>query len=150
MLNEQGQLVLVDFKRSKRYVDIRGHPVEVADTIYTGSPFASNNQVRGLPESTKDDLESLGYLALLLLHLPIPWAGMHKDHVLKVRSALTLQQLFPDHPHLTPKHIVVNVTLTGLFYMRACGFPTHPSDPSWKLILAGDKRGKSHLSTGIL
>ena len=99
MLNEQGQLVLVDFKRSKRYVNIRGHPVEVADTIYTGSPFASNNQVRGLPESTKDDLESLGYLALLLLHLPIPWAGMHKDHVLKVRSALTLQQLFPDHPH---------------------------------------------------
>jgi len=29
--------------------------------------FASNNQLRGLAESRKDDLESLGYFALLLL-----------------------------------------------------------------------------------
>ncbi len=49
MLNQEGQLVIVDFKRAKRYVDIKGHPVEVCDTIYTGSPFASNNQVRCLP-----------------------------------------------------------------------------------------------------
>ena len=56
MLNEEEQLVIIDFKRCKRYVDIKGHPMEVRDTIYTGSPFASNNQVRGLPESRKDDL----------------------------------------------------------------------------------------------
>lgn len=49
MLNQEGQLVVVDFKRAKRYVDIKGHPIEVSDAIYTGSPFASNNQVRGLP-----------------------------------------------------------------------------------------------------
>lgn len=49
MLNQEGQLVIVDFKRAKRYVDIKGHPVEVCDTTYTGSPFASNNQVRCLP-----------------------------------------------------------------------------------------------------
>lgn len=57
----------MDFKRAKRYVDIKGHPIDVLDKIYTGSPFASNSQVRGISESRKDDLESLGYLALLLL-----------------------------------------------------------------------------------
>ena len=55
MLNEEGQLVAVDFKRTKRYIDIKGHALDVVDT-YNGSPFASNNQVRGLPESRKDDL----------------------------------------------------------------------------------------------
>lgn len=39
--------MVVDFKRAKRYVDIKGHPLEVVDS-YNGSPFASNNQVRGL------------------------------------------------------------------------------------------------------
>ena len=48
MLNEEGQLVVIDFKRTKRYVDIKGHPLDIIDT-YNGSPFASNNQLRGLP-----------------------------------------------------------------------------------------------------
>ena len=91
MLNEEGQLVVIDMKRARRFVDIRGHAMEVIETIYTGSPFASNNQVRGMAESRKDDLESVGYLALLLLEMEIPWAGMNKDQVIKVRSGLTLQ-----------------------------------------------------------
>jgi serine/threonine protein kinase len=47
MISEEGQLIVVDFKRAKRYIDIKGHPLEVVDA-YTGSPFASNNQLRGL------------------------------------------------------------------------------------------------------
>jgi len=66
MLNQDGQLVVIDFKRARRFIDIKGHPMDVVDT-YNGSAFASNNQLRGLAESRKDDLESLGYLALLLL-----------------------------------------------------------------------------------
>lgn len=29
MLNDEDQLVAIDFKRAKRYVDIKGHPMEV-------------------------------------------------------------------------------------------------------------------------
>ena len=67
MLNDEGQLLVIDMKRARRFVDIKGHPMEVADSIYTGSPFASNGQVRCQPECRKDDLESVGYLALLFL-----------------------------------------------------------------------------------
>lgn len=98
MLNEEGQLVLIDLKRARRYIDIKGHPIEVCDSIYTGSPFASNSQVRCLPESRKDDLESVGYLALLMLEMEIPWAGMNKEQVVKIRSSLTLQELFKGQP----------------------------------------------------
>lgn len=69
MLNQEGQLVAIDLKRAKRYIDIKGHPIEICDTVYTGSPFASNNQVRGLSQSRKDDLESIGYFALLLYEM---------------------------------------------------------------------------------
>jgi serine/threonine protein kinase len=98
MLSQEGKMVAIDFKRARRYIDVKGHPIEVSDTIYTGSPFASNNQVRGLPESRKDDLESIGYLALLLHEMEIPWAGMGKEQVIKIRSALTLQELFRERP----------------------------------------------------
>lgn len=56
MLNEQGQLTVVDFKRARRYVDVKGHAMEVCETAYSGSIFASNNQLRGLNEGRKDDL----------------------------------------------------------------------------------------------
>ena len=89
-------MVVIDFKRTRRYVDIKGHPLEVVD-MFNGSPFASNNQVRGMPESRKDDLESLGYLALLLLELDVPWMGCSKEQTVRIRSGLTLQQLFKDN-----------------------------------------------------
>ncbi len=56
MLNQEGQLVVIDFQKAKRYVDVKGHLLEVSDNQYNGSVFASNNQIRGLHEGRKDDL----------------------------------------------------------------------------------------------
>jgi serine/threonine protein kinase len=97
MLNEEGQLTVVDFRRAKRYVDVKGHLLEVSDSVFNGSLFASNNQVRGFHEGRKDDLESLGYFALLLMGYEIPWHNMNKDMTIKVRSTVTLQELFRGH-----------------------------------------------------
>ncbi len=55
------------------------------------STFASNNQLRGHLEGRKDDLESLGYFALLLMNYDIPWYGINKEQTIKIRSTLTLQ-----------------------------------------------------------
>lgn len=99
--------MIIDFKRARRYVDIKGHSVEINDHIYTGSPFASNNQVRCLAESRKDDLESIGYLALLLNEMEIPWGGMGKEQVIRIRSGLKLQELFGDKPELLEYMIYV-------------------------------------------
>lgn len=49
MLNEEGQLVAIDFKRARRYIDIKGHLIDVTENNYNGSPFCSNNQIRGFP-----------------------------------------------------------------------------------------------------
>jgi len=91
MLNQEGQLTIIDFQRAKRYIDLKGHSLEVYDTIYNGSLFASNNQLRGLNEGRKDDLESFGYFAILLMGYDIPWYGMNKESTIKIRSTITLQ-----------------------------------------------------------
>ena len=97
MLNEQGQLVIVDFKRTKRYQDIKGHMLDVSNNQFNGSAFASNNQVRGYHEGRTDDLESLGYFALMLMEYDLPWYGLNKEQTIKVRSTMTLQHLFKGH-----------------------------------------------------
>ncbi len=97
MLNQEGQLTVIDFQRARRYVNVKGHVLEVADTSYSNSTFASNNQVRGMNEGRKDDLESLGYFALLLMGFNIPWYGLNKESTIKIRSTITLQELFKGH-----------------------------------------------------
>ena len=94
MLNQEGQLTLIDFSRAKRYVDVKGHLLEVTDNVFNGSAFASNSQVKGGLEGRKDDLESLGYFALLLMEYDIPWNGLNKENTIKIRSTITLQELF--------------------------------------------------------
>lgn len=61
MLNQEGQLVLIDFKRVRRYIDVKGHPMDVQQAYPHNnnthiSTFASNNQLRGHLEGRKDDL----------------------------------------------------------------------------------------------
>lgn len=85
--------MVIDFKRIKRYVDVKGHPIDVQENYLnqTVSTFASNNQLRAHLEGRKDDLESLGYFALLLMNYDIPWYGINKEQTIKIRSTLTLQ-----------------------------------------------------------
>ena len=58
---------MIDFKNVRRYLDHKGNHMEVVETVYKGGDFGSNNQLRFMPEGRKDDLESLGYLALFLM-----------------------------------------------------------------------------------
>ena len=51
-----------------------------------------------MPEGRKDDLESLGYMALHLLGGEVPWKGMNREEMMKCRNGLTLQQLYKSIP----------------------------------------------------
>jgi serine/threonine protein kinase len=75
---EEYKLVVIDFKLARRYTDIKGNHIDVQETVYRGGDFGSNSQLRHMPEGRKDDLESLGYLALFLLSGELPWQGMSR------------------------------------------------------------------------
>lgn len=98
MLNEENKLVVLDFKLARRYTDIKNNHTEVLESVYKGGDFGSNNQLRLMAEGRKDDLESLGYLALYLLTEELPWQGMSREQMIKCRNGLTLQQLYKRFP----------------------------------------------------
>lgn len=69
MMNFDGNIVLLDLKLMRRFVDIKGKLLEVKASPEKEplTEFVSNARLRGIAENRKDDLECLGYLALYLL-----------------------------------------------------------------------------------
>lgn len=61
-----------------------------------------------MPEGRKDDLESLGYLALFLYEGKLPW---DENNMMKVRPKLTLQQLYGKYGSLLNFMIMIHKTL---------------------------------------
>lgn len=89
MQSYDGDLVWLDFKNMRRFVDIKGKCITVIkDEESLDDEFASNSRIRGLKEGRKDDLESLGYLALYILERRLPW---NYNNIVQVRSKLTLK-----------------------------------------------------------
>ena len=98
MESYDGNTVLIDFKQMRRFVDSKGRHLEVVghedETI---DEFSSNSRIRRVREGRKDDLESLGYLALYLFEGALPWT---LRNLVEVRSRMTLKQLFGRHEAL--------------------------------------------------
>ena len=69
-----------------RLTEVRGNPEE--EVLHE---FVSNARLRGIPEGRKDDLETIGYLALYLLEGKVPWTA---NNLVQGRSKVTLQQLY--------------------------------------------------------
>lgn len=99
MMNYQGNVVLMGLKKLKRFTDIKNRLVEVR-----GNPsqeplhqFVSNARLRGVAEGRKDDLETLGYIAVYLLQGRLPWTI---NNLVQGRSRATLQQLYRSYPRL--------------------------------------------------
>lgn len=93
MQSFEGNVVLLGLKRMRRFTDIKSRLIEVV-----GNPqeeplqeFVSNARLRGIGEGRKDDLETIGYLALYLLEGKLPWSI---NQLAQGRSKVTLQQLY--------------------------------------------------------
>lgn len=106
MQSYDGNIVLLDLKLMKRYLDIKGKQTDVKGTPAEGmSEFMSNARLRGVAESRKDDLETLGYLALYLLEGRLPW---NLQNIIQVRSKCTLQQLYGNYGGLLQFMVAVH------------------------------------------
>ena len=93
MQTYEGSVVLLGLRRMRRFTDIKNRLIEVRGNAGEEPlhEFVSNARLRGVAEGRKDDLESLGYLALYLLEGKLPW---RVDNLVQGRSKVTLQQLY--------------------------------------------------------
>ena len=76
----KNQVYIIDFGLSKKYRDPSTHrhiPYEEGRSL-TGTPrYASVNALKGIRQTRRDDMESLGYVWVYLLKGYLPWMGIN-------------------------------------------------------------------------
>jgi casein kinase 1 len=77
---QANQVFIIDYGLSKKYQDQHTHvhiPYVEGKSLTGTARYASVGALRGVEQSRRDDLESLGFVWLYLLRGSLPWMGLH-------------------------------------------------------------------------
>mmetsp|Transcript_66588 Transcript_66588/g.171363 ORF Transcript_66588/g.171363 Transcript_66588/m.171363 type:complete len:291 (-) Transcript_66588:200-1072(-) len=101
--DKSDQLNLIDFGMAKRYQDSRsGRHIPYREGCRGKGTleFASARAVRGIEQSRRDDLESVGWVLLYLSRGSLPWTGLsfptRQDRFVKIsqmRASISVEEL---------------------------------------------------------
>ena len=91
-------LYIIDFGISRKYRSARKHlKFQLLGKMFGTVRYASYNASRGLEQSRRDDLESIGYMLIYLATRRLPWQGINikdKDQVKKYLEMLLLKNMY--------------------------------------------------------
>ena len=102
VVKNSSQIVIIDFGLSKRYRDRSGvHiPMKTGKSFVGTVRYSSINNHKGIEQSRRDDLESIGHILLYFLKSVLPWQGIvcktrqeRYDAILRVKEATSLNNL---------------------------------------------------------
>lgn len=106
---KQNQIFVIDFGLSKKYRDPRTHDhirPATGKSLTGTARYASVNALKGLEQSRRDDLESLGFCLLYFLRGSLPWMGLDAknrkekyEKICEVKLATTFEELCVNIPH---------------------------------------------------
>lgn len=124
-------IYLIDFGLSKSFVSKDGQHIEYSRTKgFTGSfRYSSIRNHRGIEQSRRDDLESIGYMLLYFLKGRLPWQGLRGatkqirlKNIFSVKRNTSLEELCKELPHEI------------LEYMKYCRLLRFNEEPDYKYL----------------
>ena len=102
LISKKGQLYLIDFGLAKRFVDQAGRHIQKGlKKRFRGTMrYCSMNMHKGVENSRRDDLESLGYVLIYLAKGRLPWQQgnprlgvLKNEQIVKVKATTKLEVL---------------------------------------------------------
>lgn len=133
--NNEQRIYCIDFGLAKRWTKKTGQHIDykVFDRFCGTARYASSNAHKGIEQSRRDDLESIGYIMVYLLTKKLPWQKIkHKDRkernrlIGEMKDSITPEQLCKG----LPKQFV-----TYFQYIRSLEFEEKPLYSALKKLL---------------
>ena len=132
---EPEKIYCIDFGLAKKWIDDNGDHIEFKPIHkFCGTVrYASINALKGLEQSRRDDLESIGYILVYLFKKQLPWQNIKtkdkkKRHKLisKIKENINVDELCKDLP---------NELITYFNYIKNLEFDEKPLYTSLKRLL---------------
>ena len=128
--DEKSKLFLVDFGLSKSYVHNHNHIQFRNDKNFTGTyRYSSIRNHRGIEQSRRDDLESIGYLLIYFSQGALPWQGIRIAD--KVERN---QEIYRKKRQVSLKDLCQNLPPEFYEYMRYCRMIRFSEEPDYQLL----------------
>lgn len=127
---KKSKIYMIDLGLCKKYMYNNKHISYKTDKNFTGSfRYSSIRNHRGIEQSRRDDLESIGYMLIYLLKNSLPWQGLKGStkskrsvNIFNVKNSTSLDKLCED----LPKEFNL--------YMKYCRMLRFHQDPDYNLL----------------
>ena len=128
--NKKSRIYMIDMGLSKRYIHNNDHIAYRTDKGFTGSfRYSSIRNHKGIEQSRRDDLESIGYMLIFFLKGRLPWQGLkgstktkRSKNIANVKSTISISDLCEG----IPKEF--------LLYMKYCRILRFRQLPDYNLL----------------
>ena len=127
---KKSRIFMIDFGLSKQIIKNNNHIEYRTDRNFTGSfRYSSIRNHKGIEQSRRDDLESIGYMLIFFLKGKLPWQGLkgstkskRSTCIFNVKNTITLAQLCEGLPS------------EFLLYMKYCRLLRFHQKPDYDLL----------------
>jgi len=129
---KKGIIYFIDFGLSKKFIDNNNEHLDyVKNSSFTGSfRYSSIRNHKGISQSRRDDLESLGYMLIYFLKKKLPWQGLKGS-----TKSKRLKNIFSVKRNTSLNELCSNIPNELLYYMKYVRLLRYKQAPNYNYLI---------------